>query len=285
MAHLHEIDWYTLMKLAGTFQMKSVSFSHWTERFKKSYEQRVEKEMLILSGAFPELVNFLETNSESHRLAQALIKVAKAGNEEVLQTWVKPLTFENGTYSLPRILEKLAKTRLIESELLFILQTEIKNDHLRLELAKSYLQFFKKMNYLAAKYGIQNEAVQAYRIQSVKIRNQKMTDLFRTPELQHQLNEVAQDYTVNGDASVVRRFIEQKVNASRRNFKDAAPFTVVTSQLLDEKTGQIHRQVYDAKTGRITQKIFVEVTPLEKALRQSLTGVTNPKCENLFIGL
>ena len=25
MAHLHEIDWYTLMKLAGTFQMKSVN--------------------------------------------------------------------------------------------------------------------------------------------------------------------------------------------------------------------------------------------------------------------
>lgn len=254
----------------------------WNARFKKSYQYRVEKEMLILSGAFPELIDSLATSAESRRLSEIMIQIAKAGNEEILQTWVKPLTFKTGTYDLPRILGKLATAKLSEDKLTLSLNKEIADPRLRQELAKAYFEYYQKMNVVAADYGIQPEAAQGYRIEAVQIRNRKMTDLFRTPQLQQQLNGIVQDYTKNGDASVIRHFIEQKINISRRNFKDAAPFTVVSQQSINEKTGRISRQVYDAKIGRLSKVIINEITPLEKILHQQSPGQTHIQCSRLF---
>lgn len=254
----------------------------WTERFKKTYELDVEKQMLSLSGAISELIDPLAHTTESHQLASILIQIAKAGNEEVIQTWLKPLPFETGTYSLPRILESLASTQLLERELQVSLESEIADANLRSELAKAYLAYYQKMNRLAKTYGISSASSQAYRIHASEIRNRKMTEVFRNAHLQHQLNSVVQDYAKNSDANIVRQFIEQKVNASRRNFKDAAPFTVVTEQSFDEKTGTILRQVFDAKSGILGEVRLNELTPMEKILKRETSRTNALRCENLF---
>ncbi len=266
-----------------TWQSAIGTFSDWTERFKKSYHQQAEKEMLLLSGAFPELIDILEKTSEARNLSQTLLQIAKAGNEDILQTWIKPLTFESGTYSLPQILETLAKTKQNESDLLQALQSEMADPSMRSHLVKSYLEYYKKMNMLSLKQGINTEDAQTYRLEAVKIRNQKMTELFRTPKLQKQLNAVVEKYTKTGDATVIRRFIEQKVNISRRNFKDAAPFTVVSQQSLDENTGRNTRKVYDAKLGRFTMITNIEITPLETSLRQEIGIPPGRRCEGAFL--
>jgi hypothetical protein len=254
----------------------------WANRFKKTYELNVEKQMLSLSGAFLELIDPLAHSNESRELAHLLIQIAKAGNEEVIQTWVKPLPFETGTYSLSRILEKLAHSPLNESELQVSLKSEIADSNLRLALSKSYLAYYQKMNALAEASGISAISAQKYRIHASQIRNRKMTEVFRNAQLQQQLNAVVQDYAKNSDAKLVRQFIEQKVNASRRNFKDAAPFTVVTQQSFDEKTGEIVREVFDAKSGILNEIRSSELTPLEKVLKRETSGPRGLRCENLF---
>ncbi len=243
------------------------SFESWTARFRQTYQSQVEKEMLILSGAFPELVDSLQKSAETHQLADSLLAVAKAGNEQVTQTWVSPLKFETGSYNLPRILEKLASSPLSVISLEKALHLEISDTRLRWQLAQSYQRYFKRMNEASASVGITASAAQIYRLEAVKIRNRKMTELFRTPELQKQLDLLVQNYTRDADESKIRSFIEQKVNLSRRNFKDAAPYTVVLSQSLDEKTGKIVREIFDASNNRFSQVVMTEVTPLEKMLR------------------
>lgn len=254
----------------------------WTMHFKKTYQLNVEKQMLGLSGAVVELIDPLALTTESHLLAEILIKIAKAGNEEIMQTWVTPLSFETGTYSLPRILEKLARARLNENELHLSLQTEIVNPRLRLELAKAYFAYYKKANALAENYGISAQSAQEYRIHAVEIRNRKMTEVFRNAQLQQQLSSVVQEYEKNADTSAVRNFIEQKVNSSRRNFKDAAPFTVVLHQTFDERTGAIVRQVFNAKTGVLSEVRFDELAPLEKVLKKQSPRRGGQACESLF---
>ncbi len=254
----------------------------WNNRFKKTYELNVEKQMLSLSGAILELIDPLVQSPESRELARLLIQVAKAGNEEVIQTWITPLPFETGTYSLPRILEKLARAPLSETALQMSLQSEIADSNLRLSLSKSYLAYYQKMNDLAESFGISSISAQKYRLQAVQIRNRKMTEVFRNAQLQSQLNSVVQEYVKNSDANLVRQFIEQKVNASRRNFKDAAPFTVVAQQFFDEKSGALVRKVFDAKSGILSEVHLNDSTPLEILLKKE-TSRTNPvRCENLF---
>lgn len=259
------------------------SLYDWTEHFKKTYQLTVEKEMLSLSGAFLELIDPLADTFEAHRLATTLIKIAKAGNEDILQTWKRPLSFETGTYNLPHILEAMAKASLNEDEIQISLQPEIQDKDLRDQLATFYVDYFKKMNALAAHHEISSQAAQIYRIKAVEIRNRKMTEMYRTKELQEQLNAVIKDYSKVGDTSIVRQFIEQKVNASRRNFKDAEPFTIVSQQSINEKTGLIARQVYNAKTGQSSDFAFAETTPLANILEAETLHQRGLICEALFI--
>ena len=162
------------------------------------------------------------------------------------------------------------------------LQSEIADPNLLVSLSKSYFAYYQKMNDLAESFGINSISTQKYRIQAAHIRNRKMTEVFRNTQLQSQLNSVVQEYVKNSDANLVRQFIEQKVNASRRNFKDAAPFTVVTQQFFDEKSGALVRKVFDAKSGILSEVHLNDSTPLEILLKKE-TSRTNPvRCENLF---
>ncbi len=245
------------------------SFSQWTQRFQESYHRQIRREMLSLSGAFPEFLPALEQTLEAKKLGDVLLRIAKAGNEEVIQTWLKPLSFETGTYQLPRILQKLAHAPLTESSLQLAVKTEVADLPLRAELTEAYLRFYQQMNLAAETVGISSVAAQKYRIEAAQIRNQKMTELFRTPQLQLQLNSLVENYTKTGNESAVRTFIEQKINASRRNFKDAAAFTVVRKQTLNEKNGRILRQIYDAKSDRYLELEQSEKTPLELNLKRN----------------
>ena len=246
------------------------NIADWEKRFLAKREQEIKKQMLYLAGAMTELIPSLDDHESSERLSDLLVRLAKAGNEKII--WEISDPYGTGTYNVPRVLNRLAGAEFNPAALEESLVAEVPEKAIRAKLAMAYYEYFLAMDSLASKAGISRQASLGYRKAAASIRNKKMEDMFSTPEFYRSVEKVVETYLRDEDESKVWHFIETKVNASRRNFRDAKPFTVVTSQIYDEVSGRIVREVYDARAGRMIRVVFNEITAMQKLMEEKMVG-------------
>ena len=251
----------------------------WEARFWKTYHREIGQEMLNLSGSFPEFAEDLRNDPSADRLAATLLEVAKAGNENIVTLWDHPMPSGAGTYNLGRVLTALAQSPLDLAQLKSALVREMKDPALRMTLAKDYLDYYQKVERLALAAGIEQDAARKYRLEAVQIRNKKMDQIFGTSELHAHVQDLVERYARTRNKTAITQFIEEAVNVSRRNFKDAAPFTVVAQQRYDAKTGVTKRDVFDARLGQMIETTSNPETPLESSILNHKRAQT---CEAIF---
>ena len=217
--------------------------------YEKEFENVRHAEMLRLAGAFTELAPKLYDTSAGNELARTLIKMAEAGNETLVKVYAGEKAVNKGTYSLPKILAQLAASHL---ETLNAndagLSGLVPDSHLRETLVRSYKQTFGMQKSLASTFGVSAFGEAAYREHAVKIRNHKYTALFEETRWGDKVNVAVREQMANPASHSVQQAIEGIMKDSRREYWDAAPFTIVISEKIAPNGDRI-RHVLDGKTG------------------------------------
>lgn len=245
------------------------SEAQWFERFEMKYQKTRQIEMLRLAGSFTEFGEELLTRPQGQNLAQILLQLAEAGNDKEIEVWKGENPFGAGTYNLKEILSAAASESLAGfSSELPNLKRAIHQDAIRKTFADAYLALFRLQQTLAFREGISAEAEWQYRLLASKIRNNKMTTVFRTNENESVIWALINKYKENGFPQPIRQYIDRAVAENRREFRDAAAYTLV---LKENQVGyKTERIVFNALTGQTT--------------RVSSGGQTVPqdKCESML---
>jgi hypothetical protein len=223
------------------------SEQEWFVQFEKTFRQTQAVEMLRLAGVFTEFSETLAKRGEGLRLAKILIKLAKAGNEKKVEIWDGENPFGNGTYNLGEILKAAAsETGLVSTETnqQSKLAHLIPDANLRESFLRSYNEVFTLERDLAKAHGISPAGELKYRKLAVNVRNKKMKTVYHLDRNEKHIWKLLDDYMANGQAEPIQKYIDQTVSENRREFRDAAPFTIVVSEGVDG--GQTVRRVFDA---------------------------------------
>lgn len=223
----------------------------WDERFVQVFERTRREEMLKLAGSFPELNSELSRTAEGQRFSELLMQIAQAGNEEPIEVWKAIPPYGRGTYRLPAIFKAAAECT-DGCDLDQVLRPLIPDTSVRSKFVTAYLRFFNRQREFLGGLGIAEKAERAYRKLAVRTRNKTVDGIFRSErDLQElrsgEIRAVVDSYKRTGDAAAVQAFIDRKISASRREFRDADPFTVVVQETF--KNGVRERVIFSAKNG------------------------------------
>ncbi len=236
------------------------------------YELSIKREMISMAGAFVEFADHLVLQYAGNELGNLLIKVAKAGNEEIIHMpqWHSYFPYNTGTYNLPEIMQAMSKADLNVNQLNETLKPLIADTSLRVSIARAYVSVFEENQKLALAKGITKPSVERYRRAAAELRNRKMDKLFRNDQNLNRLRAVMADYRTNKNPSVIENYINSTIKESRRNFKDAPPFSVVLQDDVNYGTGRGSRVVFDARLGK---ERSVQVQPKGLSLCEDLLEI------------
>lgn len=217
----------------------------------KHYVLSIKREMISMAGVFNEFADRLAAGPQGGRLGALLIKLAEAGNEEViaLPQWHSYFPYGTGTYNLPKIMEAMAAAELSVTAVEHALEPLIQNQILRTSLARAYVEVFTENERLAREQGITKASADRYRLEAAKLRNRKMDKLFRNDENLGRLRQAMAEYRSSKNPAVIENYINTVIKESRRNFKDAPAYSVVLQDNVNYGTGRGSRVVFDAKKG------------------------------------
>ena len=229
------------------------SEQEWFDRFETTFQRTRKTEMLRLAGAFSEFSSELFARSEGKKLAEILLKLAEAGNDKEIEAWKGESPWGTGTYNLGKILKAAAEVELQGLNVeLPALKAALPQVKLRREFVEAYKKAFRTQRSFAAQKGIAATAESEYRRLASEIRNRKMTTLFRADTNEKPIWDLIAKFKKTGDPKPTQDYVDELVAENRREFRDAAPFTIV----LRESKDRTERLVFDAQSGR-TSKVRI----------------------------
>lgn len=259
------------------------------QKFDDKFDQTRSTEMVRLAGAMDEFLASRAAVREVRVLGAKLITLAEAGNTKGIEVWKGESPWGQGQYKVGEILNVLAKLPVdaekasASPELIQL----VPNARSRFELTSAYEAAFEKQQAFASEYGITAESEATFRAEAAKLRNEKMTAMFRIQANEKLITEAIEQYKQTGDASAIQKRIDMMVESSRREYRDAAPFTIV---MREKKVGdRVVREVFDAKAGkykRMAARERAQVRPApardeKQNVRQPVTRAAS-SCKALF---
>ncbi len=231
------------------------------ERLDAKFHETQKLELVRNAGVIDDIFAELKTTREAQVLGAVLFKTAAFKNETVEHiSEDRDSAHRDNGYNVEQILTSLAKADL--NSLVSLDQSIaglIGDSKLRSELIARYQKLFLLQRQLVSKAGVSSQAESKYREKAAVIRNKPMSALFRTDESNARLDRAVRTFEQTGDAPVIQDYVDSVISSSRREFRDAAPYTVVMAERRDPMTGLKTRLVFDAKLNR-----ELVVTPIIK---------------------
>ncbi len=260
-------------------------------RFDAKFHETQKLELVRNAGAIDDVFKKLSATPEAHALGSTLFKTAVFKNETVehISEDRESAHRDNG-YDVEKILTALSNADLNSLTSLNQSIADLLHDSdLRADLVAKYQKLFLLQRRLVAREGVSAHAEAKYREAAAAIRNKPMSALFRSDESNARLDHAIRTFEQTGDASVIQNYVDRVIESSRREFRDAAPYTVVMSEHHDKATGLKTRFVFDAKLDRelvLNPLIKTEAgRKLEGALKSAPTSKRAMTCPGLFSGL
>ena len=259
------------------------SEAEWFNRFEATFQTTRQREMLRLAGAFTEFTSELMARSEGQRLAKVLIKIAEAGNTKKIEIWEGQNPFGTGTYNLGKILALAAGESFVNGDVENSgLRKLIPEEGQRTEFVDAYVSFLKIERQLALHVGISPAAETRYRRLAVKMRNRKMTAVFRLNKNEKHIWKIEADFAANGDPKPVQSYIDNIISESRRDFHHVAPYSIVYTEA-NSKLKNAAR-VFDAVKNQFVTEPSTDVVRTIPVRASRLSEKTSAiRCEGLFL--
>jgi hypothetical protein len=223
-----------------------LSEKDWYARLRKTFDETRRDEMVRLAGAMDTLFPQFKNYAQSRALGDALIKIAETGNDRIISVWGNDgALYGTGTYDMAKLFVVLAQGDLFNAEKMDAsLRVIIADDPLRADLLQKYRAAFLLQRNLALAAGITSEAEHNFRLAAAEFRNKPRTSLFRSDAYEELLTQ--------GLANP-QKYIDDQIRASRREFRDAEPFTLVTGER--ETNGRRVRTIFDARTNKFERLV------------------------------
>jgi hypothetical protein len=225
------------------------SEKEWFDRFEHTYQKMRRTEMVRLAGSIDAIETKVLAGDAARNLGRLLVEMADAGNDQTIHTYKGETNyFGTGLYNMRQILNALAAVDLDNTDAMRTNLTQlIPPRNLRDQLITLYQEVFTRQRQIAAQVGIRSAAEARYRKEAAEIRNRPM-DLMFWDSSENGINEARKNYSSGKDPMAIQNFITERIQASRRDFRDAAPFTLVLSEKVNAQTGQRTRHLFDART-------------------------------------
>ncbi len=206
------------------------------ERFEKAYDRLLPERMLQLTGAPPDLLREVKDDASARELGNLLVKMARAGNEEIHKSNGKTISPDTGTYDVGAILQSLARREPLPRHP---------------ELVKLYAAFLLALKEPAARHGISMDSLSTFMSERSAVLARRLPETYTTSDTWNKSNEVWERYSNGGkNRRALQQYFDTHIENNTRGFRDGAPFETVIHQRSDPELGVATRTVYDAKEGK-----------------------------------
>jgi hypothetical protein len=223
------------------------SEEEWDHRFVSGYRLKQRTEMVRMAGTVEEIYPQLIKLPAAKALGKILVNIAMAGHDKPVLIYrgeVPP----RGRYDLAKILSALSEGNLDSREdLENHLMTLIPETILRSELASQYQIVFRSQREAAARAFISEQGEAQYRALATEIRNRPMSEVFNLSESRG-LEDLLRKFDLHKDINLIQKYMDSTIQKSRREFWDAAPFTIVLKEHIDARTGARVRETFNARS-------------------------------------
>ena len=218
--------------------------------FDGAYSSQRAIELVKLTGVPLETLSEVESSHLVRVLGDILNQIADSGNTH--KVFIENSGYEHTSkYSLAKILTSLAAAVGKEpSELDAAISGELKDAPLRATLVAEYSKLMTAMQAKAATQEISKQAFKTYVREAAEIRNRNRTSLILGDTRYHELWGITDRAMNDKNGVLTQTYIENQINSNRLNFKDAAPFQLVTKFTENAKEGWSVRRVFDLKLNR-----------------------------------
>jgi hypothetical protein len=234
-------------------------------------------EFAKLAGFPIEFYQEMKTLPEIQQLTKFLLAMALVGNDQLINFMSVGHLGASGRYRLPQILIVSAHNlKLVFSDankldlLSDLLSGLILEEHARKEFAARYLSVVEAAVKWARSKGIERENLFKYLALASQTRNNPQPALnYKYADMKYWL-----DIYVKHPGALPRAIVNA-IHASKRNFRNVAPFTLVLSESETGK-GEVKQRFFDLRSGRLGFNLIpspygdlMRPTTLTKAVQSS----------------
>lgn len=234
------------------------------EILKDNFNSQLRSEMIDMTGAPPELTEYLKKSSAYKKLSETLVQMSYVGNEEA-QNALGDGVHRTDTYLMEVILQKMASllnqaTDSNARNLMSLFDRELTNDipdaRLRKSLSKQYIDYVYALAQVAKNQGITFVNLRQYIQLKCEVKNRLTKPIIaydgHTPGIDW--GDKIRKFETDGDPTALRRTLKEAIRSSRRTYRDAPPMTV-TLREVSYSDGSTHRESFELKTGRIVESL------------------------------
>lgn len=189
--------------------------------FDEAYFPHLRSEMLRLTGAPPELVSKMKNDPAANELAEELLKIARAGHDEVIEPKGQTLQFR-GTYDLGAILNLLAShDKKSKRGLSAALKPLIPKIEVRRSLIAHFSDFYTSLQTQARKAGIPKAVLAKYVREAAEVRNRSQPDLYIGDVRWKLIDGIIKEAMKQNRPELIQQYIDGAVENNARDYKEA----------------------------------------------------------------
>lgn len=246
------------------------SEQEWFDRFEQTYQAMRRSEMVRLAGTIDAIENEVIDTPAARALGVLLVKMAEAGNDKEIHTYRgDEIPAHPGTYDMQAIFSALAASQPSDRmSLNGNLASLVRDVSLRERLISLYVEVFSRQQAIAGQHGISPAAESRYRLEAAKIRNRPMYAMF-WDESEAGIERARKEFASSQNPAAIQDFVTNTIERSRREFRDAAPFTMVLNEKMNPQTGHRTRFLFNARTNKFeTQNLSVRESNCSRLLKK-----------------